>query len=308
MKTHSLTVIWPGLALVLTQPVNRALIPEVLAKMLRQGRLQRRDTPLMRLLVEQFHHGLVQGPDLPVASLVSSAPHALLMTPCHCRPDRDQLRLFAPCALTEQERMALQTDLSALLDRYGMSIQGHWADHWVLQAANPLEVTFTALEAVSEKGVYAALPAGQAQRQWRCLWNEIQMLLHTHPVNQQRQQRGEPAINSVWFWGAGDGEWASGRWHFVQGNSPLLKALAAITHSESEIHTPTYQLASGRQLWVWDALPTDAMEAQLVASNHLLQPVIRQLKSGKLQALTLMVPHYGTLNIRPLDCWKFWKR
>jgi hypothetical protein len=33
--------------------------------------------------------------------------------------------------------------------------------------------------------------------------NELQMLLHDHPVNQAREERGEPVINSLWFWGNG---------------------------------------------------------------------------------------------------------
>jgi hypothetical protein len=35
------------------------------------------------------------------------------------------------------------------------------------------------------------------------MMNELQMLLHDHPVNIAREARGEPAINSLWFWGGG---------------------------------------------------------------------------------------------------------
>ena len=33
--------------------------------------------------------------------------------------------------------------------------------------------------------------------------NEAQMILHTHPVNAEREARGMPAVNSVWLWGGG---------------------------------------------------------------------------------------------------------
>lgn len=48
------------------------------------------------------------------------------------------------------------------------------------------------------------LPDGQEAAQWRRLLTEIQMLLHTHPVNQRRELRGQMPINSVWFWGGAD--------------------------------------------------------------------------------------------------------
>jgi hypothetical protein len=49
----------------------------------------------------------------------------------------------------------------------------------------------------------AGLPAGPDGPRWRRLLTEAQMVLHDHPVNQTREQRGLPAINALWAWGAG---------------------------------------------------------------------------------------------------------
>src|SRR2546430_884920 len=38
---------------------------------------------------------------------------------------------------------------------------------------------------------------------FHALMNEAQMLLHEHPVNAEREARGLPALNSIWFWGGG---------------------------------------------------------------------------------------------------------
>jgi hypothetical protein len=43
---------------------------------------------------------------------------------------------------------------------------------------------------------------GVAKR-WRKLQNEIQMLWHIDPVNEEREQRGLPSINSLWISGIG---------------------------------------------------------------------------------------------------------
>ena len=40
-------------------------------------------------------------------------------------------------------------------------------------------------------------------RSWRSALNEAQMVLHQHPVNQARSERGQPVINSLWPWGDG---------------------------------------------------------------------------------------------------------
>ncbi len=38
---------------------------------------------------------------------------------------------------------------------------------------------------------------------WRQALNEAQMLLHSHPFNQDRERNGRLTVNSVWPWGAG---------------------------------------------------------------------------------------------------------
>jgi hypothetical protein len=40
-------------------------------------------------------------------------------------------------------------------------------------------------------------------KKWRRLQNELQMILHDHPVNEARLERGELSINSVWLYGCG---------------------------------------------------------------------------------------------------------
>jgi len=47
------------------------------------------------------------------------------------------------------------------------------------------------------------LPSGPDAMRFHALMNEAQMLLHEHPVNAEREARGEPALNSIWFWGGG---------------------------------------------------------------------------------------------------------
>lgn len=40
---------------------------------------------------------------------------------------------------------------------------------------------------------------------WLAMQTEIQMFLHTHPINQAREQQGLPEINGLWLWNDADG-------------------------------------------------------------------------------------------------------
>src|SRR2546421_398768 len=58
------------------------------------------------------------------------------------------------------------------------------------------------------------------------LLNEAQMVLHTLPVNESRESRGEPPINSVWLWGAGSAPAvAAPPWQSVSAAEPLALGL-----------------------------------------------------------------------------------
>jgi hypothetical protein len=47
------------------------------------------------------------------------------------------------------------------------------------------------------------LPEGNDGRAWRRMFNEAQIVLHSHPVNAARINAGKRPVNALWFWGAG---------------------------------------------------------------------------------------------------------
>jgi len=76
------------------------------------------------------------------------------------------------------------------------------------------------------------LPAGEGAARWHACMNEMQMLLNQCPINQAREARGEPVVNSVWFWGAGTlprhppGRAPGLSYSQLHGNHDLLSGLA----------------------------------------------------------------------------------
>jgi len=71
---------------------------------------------------------------------------------------------------------------------------------WQCQVNHKPRLKTIPLHKVINKEISAYLPRGEDAILWRQLMTEIQMLLHTHPVNQQRQQQGQLTVDSVWFW------------------------------------------------------------------------------------------------------------
>jgi hypothetical protein len=84
------------------------------------------------------------------------------------------------------------------------------------------------LHAVIDRDINPYMPAGADSGYWRRVLNEIQMLLHAHPVNAEREARGQAALNSVWLWGGGrKPQTGSAPFTTVWSNDALANALAA---------------------------------------------------------------------------------
>ena len=56
------------------------------------------------------------------------------------------------------------------------------------------------------EGIRQHMPQGEASRELVYLMNQAQIILHNHPFNQARAKNGDDVINSVWFWGNGNGK------------------------------------------------------------------------------------------------------
>ena len=99
------------------------------------------------------------------------------------------------------------------------------------------------------EGIRKHMPQGEATRQLVYLMNQAQIILHNHPFNQARAKNGEDVINSVWFWGNGNGKRNQpaafserfGKQASVITASLLMKGIA----QAAGMHTPEVKGATG---------------------------------------------------------------
>jgi len=117
--------------------------------------------------------------------------------------DDAQLVPIGRLNLTIQETSAFIAELNEMLGDTNSVFLHDTAGQWYYKGLIPEALDTAPTSAVEGHPMTAALPRSDAARPWRSLWSETQMALHGSAVNEARQARGEPVINSVWFWGGG---------------------------------------------------------------------------------------------------------
>lgn len=128
----------------------------------------------------------------------------LYAAPVYLVLQRDTFSLAAPVplplALEEIETLTSTLNQHFALD----SMQFFWHENqWFLRLENNPNVQTSPPEKAINKDIDAFLATGEGAIKWASFTNELQMLLFAHPVNQAREAKGLPAINSIWCYGLG---------------------------------------------------------------------------------------------------------
>lgn len=164
-----------------------------------------------RVLRELFD---VPSASLPVAALLreDSAHDAgdalwLCADPASVRAEPNGARLLAcgrDLALTPDDAESLAQPLRALFGDAGGRLEITSPCQWALRLlrGSPLP-EFASPDVALGADLLDHLPKGESGRRWRILFNEAQVLLHSHAVNAARRERDLLPVNALWFWGAG---------------------------------------------------------------------------------------------------------
>jgi len=152
-------------------------------------------------------------------------------------------------------------------------------------------------------------PSGASAKPYHQLLGEIQMLLHDHEINVQRQGQGLPEINSLWLWGGGIAP---------EINERSLPAL----YSSDPLFNGYWQSCAGTiKPWQDDfekciENPTQEFVAVTPyaetgkASEHLdnyLQQLQSHLRTGALRRLTLFFRDGLSVKLKAADKFRFWR-
>ncbi len=245
----------------------------------------------------------------PVAALtrqldVGDAADAcwLRADPAYVVPDMQGARLMGhgeTLAPTEEDAAALLPALQTLFAEAGFGIDAPVPSRWYVRLpADAALPVFTGPDEVLGDDLFAYLPEGEGARRWRALLTEAQVLLHQHPWNHVRKAQGKPAINSLWFWGAGSLPQAVDSPHMqVRSRDSLLQALAKAAGADVDNRQQVDALVDLRHLRSLEQL-----------GNEAITPLLAALGRGELRRLVLDFADGARYSLEASQRWRFWRR
>ncbi|HEX3639018.1 MAG TPA: regulator, partial [Paraburkholderia sp.] len=125
--------------------------------------------------------------------------------PVHVRIAHDHLVLIDPASLelSDEEASVLLAVARPLIEELGVRIEAPRPARWYLSGDGFGTLAGASPLRASGRNIEIWLPheahSGERSRAWMKLQNEVQMAWFEHPVNEAREARGLPAVNSIWF-------------------------------------------------------------------------------------------------------------
>jgi hypothetical protein len=128
-----------------------------------------------------------------------------LLTPAHWHLGTDQVSLADPAelALDEAASRAFFGAVQGLFTSEGYAMHYGHPLRWYIAHESLAGLATASLDRVIGRNVDAWLGSDPAARRLRRLQSEVQMLLHSHPLNEAREAQGLRAVNSFWLSGCG---------------------------------------------------------------------------------------------------------
>jgi hypothetical protein len=273
--------------------------------------------------------------DWPVAALTllldgvdPGTRYWLRADPVHLRLRRNQMLLAdsSVLGLSQQDADELVAFLNRHFENDGLRFIAPQPGRWYLGLERAPQIAARALSEVIGADININLPAGAEALHWHKIANEIQMLLHSHPLNDAREARGVMTVNSLWLWGGGTHPAVPGRpYSAVWSDEALPCALAAGARlpaaplpAGAGQWLRAMDVASSHHLLVIGQLAAPAQYADLTSWREAITalerdwfaPLLEALRQRRISRLTLMVPGLQSserFETPPADLLKLWR-
>ncbi|HMA06267.1 MAG TPA: phosphoglycerate mutase [Ramlibacter sp.] len=123
------------------------------------------------------------------------------VTPCHWRVGQDHVAMGHPhdLQLEARESQALLAAMQPFFEGDGIALEYDSPVLWLARGELFRDLATASLARVVGRAVDNWIPRAPEARVLRRLQQEMQMLLYTHEVNEQRDQAGLAPINSFWI-------------------------------------------------------------------------------------------------------------
>lgn len=127
------------------------------------------------------------------------------ITPCHWHVATDHIVMKHPqdLRLDADESKALLAAMQPFFDQDGITLEYHAPTRWLARGELFRGLATASLDRVLGRDIDEWMPRAAAASALRRLQQEMQMLLYTHAVNDERVRGGLLPVNSFWASGTG---------------------------------------------------------------------------------------------------------
>ncbi|OGS93429.1 MAG: hypothetical protein A2061_01960 [Gallionellales bacterium GWA2_59_43] len=242
--------------------------------------------------------------------------------PAHMQLRRTHLVLLPLADVAADDAVQLCAALNAHFAGQGMTFAAPHPLRWYLRLDAQPDIRTAPISQAGGSDVRGLLPEGAEGARWQQLFNEVQMLLHAHPLNEVREARGELPVNCLWLWGNGAADIQSScRYVGVSSDEALVGMFAAAAGVGFAGWPDSWRAddQDGEQLLVWTGLRSALQRGDLDGWRAALQefetgyvqPVWRALRAGDIEHLQLdVLGERGMRHFRltRADAWAIWRR
>jgi hypothetical protein len=126
-----------------------------------------------------------------------------IVNPSHIEIARSHLLMadLRHLGLTGEDSRALFESALPYFAEAGHALAYGDAHTWFMRADDWAGMDTATPDAAVGMNLTDWMPTGPRAIAYRKLQNEVQMLWYTHPVNAERESRGQPPVNAFWPWG-----------------------------------------------------------------------------------------------------------
>ena len=257
------------------------------------------------------------GPALALANdLTAPGPGSWCVAqPVHLVAGLDHLRLapLAQAALTEEDARALGELVGSHFATDDLTVAAFVQGAWLLRFTRPINCSTQPPDAVVGHNVHDFMPAGRDGARVRSLMNEIQMLLHEHPVNQRRERARLLPVNGWWIWGFGDASADASadrvdEWSLRTDDRWLRAVWRALGRDVGDITAVADDMLSGDTLIALSQPLAERPEESLTSVDaELLSLLVSSVRAGAIRSVDVLVGG-ATLRIESSARLHFWRR
>ncbi|MFA6062825.1 MAG: hypothetical protein WC736_09515 [Gallionella sp.] len=241
--------------------------------------------------------------------------------PVHLRLQREQVVLLPEVEVSTAEALQFCASLNKHFAADGLTFFTPDPQRWYVKQQKSPDIVTVPMSQAAGRNIHGNLPSGLEYGRWHQIFNEIQMLLFAHPLNEAREARGELPVNSVWFWGNQPVQaQPQVTYDAVSSDEVLVQMLARANDAPFSNWQPEWSSAGeGGQLLVWTGLRSALQRGDLNGwrerlqhfEDHYAAPLWHALRSGKIDKLQLEVAAGDCLRRFTLtrgSCWAFWRK